>query len=129
MSLMFKYLFGAFFAFFAVVGVCAVADARQAGINFRNASTNCAWITIYGRASAIGPWSIVSGDRPRNVKPGEYFPFRFTARNEIKVRAEVYRSGCNHPLAADFERSFGNVGGMGVVLKNNGSGFSLSSGY
>ena len=87
---MLKYLFGAFFAFFAVVGLCAVA-VLQAGINFRNASTNCAWITIYGRASNIGPWSIVSGDRPRNVKPGEYFPFRFTARNQIKVRAEVYR--------------------------------------
>jgi hypothetical protein len=126
---MFKYLFGISFAFFVVVGLCAVADARQASINLRNASTNCAWITIYGRASAIGPWSIVSGDRPRNVKAGETVQFRFAARNEIKVRAEVYKSGRNHPLAADFERSFGNVGGMGVVLKNNGSGFALISGW
>ncbi len=114
---MLRYLFGIFFAFFATVALTVNADARQAGINFTNASTNCAWITIYGRASAIGPWSIVSGDRPRNVKPGEHFQFKFGARPEIKVRAEVYRSGCNHPLAADFERSFGNVGGMGVVLK------------
>ena len=126
---MLRYLFGIFFAFFATVALTVNADARQAGINFTNASTNCAWITIYGRASAIGPWSIVSGDRPRNVKPKEHFQFKFGARPEIKVRAEVYRSGCNHPLAADFERSFGNVGGMGVVLKNTGNGFSLSSGW
>ncbi len=124
-----KYLFGVFFAIFAVTGLTVSADARQSSINFRNASTNCAWITIYGRASAIGPWSIVSGDRPRNVKAGESTQFRFTSRPEIKIRAEVYKSGCNHPLATDIERSFGNVGGAFAVLKNNGTGFSLSPGY
>jgi hypothetical protein len=121
------YLLGFFFSFLAVAGLCAPVRA-QSGINFTNASTNCAWITLYGRASAIGPWSIVSGDRPRNVRPGDVVQFRFGSRNQIKVRAEVYRSGCNHPLAADFERNFGNIGGAFVVLKNAGSGFSLDWG-
>jgi hypothetical protein len=135
-----------------IAALCAIAAAcslwlaapvqaqssDQQQLVFRNDSPNCAWITLYGyNAGGIGgiftAWHIIGGAaRPRNVPAHSSYTFNIRRTPRLEVRAEVYRSGCNHPLAADIRKEQNNVRNLDILrmaLQKNGNSFGLSQPY
>lgn len=113
-------------------------DAGTQQLVFRNDSPNCAWITLYGyNAGGIGgiftAWHIIGGAaRPRNVPAHQSYTFNIRRTPRLEVRAEVYRSGCDHPLAADIRKEQNNVKNLDILrmtLQKNGNSFGLSQPY
>lgn len=130
----------------AIAAIAAFSFARPAQAQdvgsqqlvFRNNTAHCAWITLYGyNAGGIGgifsAWSIIGGAaRPRNIPAGQTHTFTIRRTPRLDVRAEVYRSGCNHPLAADVRREQNNIRNLDILratLESNGRSFSISQPY
>ena len=121
---------------FAVPAQAQSSEHQQ--LVFRNDSSNCAWITLYGyNAGGMGgiftAWHIIGGSaRPRNVPAHQSYIFNIRRTPRLEVRAEVYRSGCNHPLTADIRKEQNNVRNLDILrmsLQKNGNSFSLSQPY
>jgi hypothetical protein len=78
------------------------ASAKVIWINFRNASTNCAWITAY--RDTTGGWD-QSPSPARFVKPGASYSFNVNAGGRGKIRAEIMAgAACSgHAIGANRE--------------------------
>ena len=136
-----RYLKSIVGALCAVAAIAAFSFARPAqaqdvGLQqlvFQNNTAHCALVTLYGyTAGGIGgmfsAWNI-TGAQPRIVHARQTVTFTFRRTPRLDVRAEVYRSGCNHPLAADVRTEQINIRNLDILranLQSNGASFRIS---